>query len=144
MIAKEDADEKVRDGWLRSLMMFEVLAVNEQTTKDSLEKLMKRLENDSRVGMYKKEFGDILKIEKPMKNVDVGYSLTCEVELVSKKLDNLVQIVTQYGPASIEILEPEKFEMGACEAQGILNSISQVMHQFAAARAGGIVFIREK
>ena len=105
---------------------------------------MKRLEEDNRIGMYKKEFGEVLKVEKPMKNVDSGYSLTCEVELVSKKLDNLVQIVTQYGPSATEILEPEKFVMGACEAQGILNSISQIMHQFAAAKAGGIVFIRNK
>jgi hypothetical protein len=144
MFAKEDADEKVREGWLRSWMMFEVLAVNEKTTKESLESLMKRLEDDERIRMYKKEFGDIRKVEKPMKNIDVGYSLTCEVELISKKLDNLVQIVTQYGPAAIEILEPKKFELDAGEAQGILNSVSQVMHQFAAARAGGIVFIREK
>jgi len=144
MILREDADERVRGGWLRSWMMFEVLAVNEKTTRESLESLMKRLEDDSRVSMYKKEFGDIRKVEKPMKNVDVGYSLTCEVELISSKLDNLVQIVTQYGPAAIEVLDPKKISLDAGEAQGILNSISQVMHQFAAARAGGIVFIKGK
>ncbi len=144
MIKKEDADEKIAEGWIRAWMMFEVLAVNENTTKNSLESLMNRLENDNKTRMYKKEFGDIRKVEKPIKNVDVGYSLTCEVELVSKRFDNLVQIVTEYGPAAIEILEPKKLDVDAGEAQTILNSVSQIMHQFAAAGAGGIVFIKEK
>jgi hypothetical protein len=144
MITKEDADEKVSEGWLRAWLMFEVLAVNEKTSKESLESLMERLDDDNRVKMYKKEFGEIRKVEKPMKNIDVGYSLTCEVELISKKFDNLVQIVTQYGPAATEILEPKKFDLDAGEAQAILNSISQMLHQFAAARTGGIVFIKGK
>ena len=144
MIPKEEADEKVKEGWLRSWMMFEVLAVNEETTKDSLEKLMKKLEEDNKIAMYKKEFGELAKIEKPMKDIDVGYSLTCEVELISKKLDNLVQIVMQYGPSATEILEPKEFALDAGEAQGILNSISQIMHQFAAAGAGGMVLVRGK
>jgi hypothetical protein len=144
MIKKEDADEKVGEGWIRAWMMFEVLAVNENTTRNSLESLMNRLENDNRIKMYKKEFGEIREVEKPIKNVDIGYSLTCEIELISKKFDNLIQIVTEYGPAAIEILEPKKFDLDAGEAQAILNSVSQMMHQFAAAGAGGIVFIKGK
>jgi hypothetical protein len=142
MIKKEDADEKVGEGWIRAWMMFEVLAINENTTRNSLENLMNRLEDDNRIKMYKKEFGEIREVEKPIKNVDIGYSLTCEIELISKKFDNLIQIVTEYGPAAIEILEPKKFDLDAGEAQAILNSISQMMHQFAAAGAGGIVFIK--
>ena len=142
MIEKEEADGKVKEGWLRTWLMFEVLAVNEQTTKNSLESLLKRLDEDSRSKIYKQEFGEMKKVEKPLKNIDVAYSLTCEVELVSKKFDNLVQIVTEFGPSAIEILEPKKFELDAGQAQTILNSISQIMHQFAAARAGGIVFIK--
>ena len=144
MISKEEADEKVKEGWLRSLMMFEVLAVNEKVTKESLESLMNRLDEDNMIKMYKKEFGEIKKVEKPMKNIEVGYSLTCEVELISRNFDNLVQVVMQYGPASIEILDPKKIGLDAGEAQGILNSISLLIHQFAAARAGGIVFVKGK
>jgi hypothetical protein len=144
MIAREDADEKVREGWLRSWMMFEVLAVNEKITRDSLESLMNKLDEDNRIKMYKKEFGEIRKVEKPIKNVDVGYSLTSEIEIITKNFDNLVQIVTEYGPAAIEILEPKKIDIDAGEAQGILNSISQIMHKFAAARTGGIVFVKGK
>ena len=144
MITKGEADEKMKDGWIRAWMMFEVLAVNEETTKNSLESLLNRLEEDNRIKMYKKEFGEIKSVEKPMKNIDMGYSLTCEAEMISKKFDNLIQIVMEYGPSAIEILEPKCINIDAGEAQIILNSVSQIMHQFAAAGAGGMVFIRGK
>jgi len=142
MITKEEANEKVKEGWLKAWIMFEVLAVNEKTTRESLDSLMNRLEKDIRVKMYKKDFGEIKKVERPLPNIESGYSLTCEVELVSKKFDNLAQIVIEYGPSAIELLEPLKFSIDAGEAQAILNSISHVMHDFAAAGAGGIVFIK--
>jgi hypothetical protein len=144
MITGEEADDKVRGGWLRTSMIFEVLAINEKTTKESLEGLIDKLEKDSRVKLYKKEFGEMRKVEKPMQNIDFGYSLTCEAQLVSKKFDDLTQIVTEYGPSSIELLEPLKINIDVGEAQAILNLISQIMHEFAAAGVGGIVFIREK
>ncbi|MFQ6020587.1 MAG: hypothetical protein ACE5J4_01025 [Candidatus Aenigmatarchaeota archaeon] len=145
MISKQEADEKVNQGWIRTWMMFEVLAVNEEVTRNSLESLMNKLENDERIKLYKKEFGKIDKVENPpFKDIETAYSLTCEIELISKRLDNLVQIVTEYGPSAIEIFEPKELKVEAGEAQSILNSIAQVMHQFAAAGAGGIVFIKEK
>jgi hypothetical protein len=143
MLIKEEADEKVREGWLRASMIFEVLAINEKVTKESLETLINKLEKDSRIRMYKKDFGEMRKVEKPLPNIEFGYSLTCEIELISKKLDDLAQVVSEYGPSAIELLEPLKLSINAGEAQTILNLISSIMHEFAAAGAGGIVFMRE-
>jgi len=142
MITEEEANEKVKEGWFRSWLVFEALAINENVAKDALETLINKLDKDERVKIYKKVFGEVKKVEKPIKNVDIGYSLTCEVNLISKKFDYLAQIVMEYGPAAIEILEPEKFNLDVGEAQGILNSISQMMHRLAAAGAGGIVFMK--
>ena len=142
MINKEEADEKVREGWIRSWLMFEVLAVNEETTRKSLESLINRLDKDNRIKLYKKTLGEIKKVEKPIPNIEVGYSLTCETEIISKKFDNLVQIVITYGPSAIEILEPSKLYIDGGEAQKILNTISEMLHEFAAAGVGGIVFMK--
>ena len=144
MLIKQEADEKVREGWLRASMIFEVLAINEKTTKESLEELINKIEKDSRIKLYKKEFGEIRKVEKPLPNIEFGYSLTCDVELISKKLDDLAQVVSEYGPSAIELLEPLKLNINAGEAQTILNLISSIMHEFAAAGAGGIVFLRKE
>lgn len=84
-----------------------------------------------------------MKVEKPTEKIDTAYSKTCEIELISRDFDSLVQIVIEYGPSAVELLEPKKLEIGLGDAQGILNRISQMMHRFAAAGFGGIVFLRE-
>ncbi|NIO44616.1 MAG: hypothetical protein GTN36_03640 [Candidatus Aenigmarchaeota archaeon] len=142
MISEQEANEKVENRWFKSWVMFEALAINENVAKDALETLVNKLDKDERVKIYKKTFGESKRVEKPIQNIEVGYSVTCEVNLVSKSFDNLAQIAIEYGPSAIEILEPSKFDLDVGEAQSILNSISNMMHRFAAAGAGGIVFMK--
>ena len=110
--------------------------------KESLELLTSKLDKDDRVKIYKKVFGEPKRIEKPIKGIEFGYSVTCEVNLISKNFDNLAQIVIEYGPSAIEIYEPEKFILKAGEAQSILNSIAYMLHSIAASGAGGIVLMK--
>ncbi len=144
MIEKPEADEKVEGGWLRIWLIFEVLAGKADKGKDVLNNLIDKLDQDPRVKMYKKEFSDVKKIENPMPKVKEGFSLTCEIEFVTETFDKASQIVMEYGPSAIEILAPHRVELKIGEAQGILNSISQMMHRFAAAGVGGIVVAGKK
>jgi len=142
MIEEGLANEKVKQGWIKAKMMFEVLGINEEASRSALEKMISRLDSDDpRIEMYSKDVGEISKIINPLPNIKEGYSLICEVELISKNLDNLTQIVMEYGPSSIELLEPRIIDLPISQAQGILNSISRLVHQFAASGAGGLVFI---
>ena len=141
MIEKPVADEKVEQGWLRIWLVFELLAVSEAKANEAMQEHIKKLDNDSRIKVYKKQLSDIKKIEKPLKGVKEGFSLTADIELVVQNFDNIVQIVLEYGPSSIEVLDPKNIKMGMGEAQGVLNSISQMMHRFAAAGLGGIVVL---
>jgi hypothetical protein len=143
MISEEEACKKVEEGWFRVWFAFEALAIDEKVTKDALEALMNKLDKDNRVKICKKSFGDVKRVEKPVKGVELGYSLTCDVNVVSKNFENLAQIAMEYGPSAIEVLEPEKFILNLREAQTVLNSISRMMHMIAASGgAGGIVFMK--
>jgi hypothetical protein len=122
--------------------MFEALGVKEDVVKDALTELMERLENDERAKVYKREFGKTQHVEKPMKNIEEGWSMTVELELVTKSLDELLQLVIEYGPSAVEVLEPRKITIDIGQAQAMLNTVSFVMHQFASAGLGGMVFIR--
>ena len=141
MIEKALADEKVQAGWMRLWLAFEVVAKTEEKSREALEFMIKKLEEDPRVKMYRKEFSESKRIENPLKNVREGYSVNCEVEIITQNFDNMVMLTIEYGPSSIEIMEPSKFEMDLGQAQGILNSISQMMHRFAAAGIGGIILL---
>ena len=135
----EDVKRKVKDGWIRSWMMIEVLAVTEEAAKTALEKHIKKMGREKRTIIYNKKFHEIKKVEKPLPNIEKAYSHVAELELVTQAYDQLIYLVMNYGPSSIEILEPEKLKIGMGEAQSILNSIAEMIHKFVAAGIGGIV-----
>ena len=144
MITEHEATEKVEEGWIRAWLAFEALAVKEEVTKSSLESLFNRMESDKRVRVYKKEFSDIKRVENPLQGVKEAWSQIIKMEIVSKKLHDLVGFVIDFGPSSIEILEPKKFETEMGEAQNILNSVAEMIHRFAAAGVGGVVVVHGK
>ena len=142
MIDKETADKKVKEGWIKAWFMFEAIAINENIVKEALEDLIKKLENDKRTEICKKQFLDAKKLQKPLEAIKEGFSQVCEIELICKNFDNLVRIVLEYGPSAAEILEPKKIGLNIADAQGILNSIAEMMHRFAQAGVGGIIIAR--
>ncbi len=139
MIEKTLADEKVEHGWLRTWLAFEVLAAKKERAKEALEMLIDKMDKDKKAKIYSKQFSELRTVENPMKNVKEAFSMTCEIELIAPNFDNLLQVVLEYGPSAIEIIEPSELKMKISEAQGVLNSVSQMMHKFAAAGVGGIV-----
>lgn len=136
---QERVEKRLKEGWIKSWMMIEVLAVTEEVTKSSLEKHVNSMEKEDKTIVYKKDFKEIKKVEKPMKNIEVAYSYIVELELIAENLDKLVYLVMNYAPTAIEILEPNKLTIDAGEAQGILTSIADIIHKFASMGIGGVV-----
>jgi hypothetical protein len=135
----EDIKKKVNDGWIRSWMMIEVLAVTEKAAKSALEKHIQKMGREKRTIIYNKKFHEIKKVEKPLPKIEAAYSYVAELELVTQAYDQLIYLVMNYGPSSIEILEPEKLKIDMGEAQSILNSVAEMIHKFVAAGIGGLI-----
>lgn len=135
----ENIAKKVKKGWLRAWMMIEVVAVTQEAAKKALEKHVERLAREKKSIVYKRKYHEAKKIKAGFANVPEAYSLVVELELAAQDFDHLFFIVLNYAPSSIEILEPEKYVMDAGEAQGVLNSLADILHRFAASRDGGIV-----
>lgn len=142
MLTKEQIAEKLKNGWIQAGMMFEVLAITEKAAKEALVSHVGKMEKDGLVSIVKKNFLQVEKVEKPVQGIESGFSQVCEAELMVKNFDTLVQIVLEFGPASVEILKPEKYQLSAGEAHNILNTMAEMMHKFAAAGFGGIVIAR--
>lgn len=137
---KEKRDEK----WFEAVLMIEVLGIEEDVVRTALERHVEKLESVRNTYVYEKSFGDIKKVENPMKDVKEAYSQVVEVKLFAKDLFTLVNIVLVYGPSAIEVLGPEKREIKIDEVQNLSNLLAGVVHQFAAAGVGGIVISPEK
>ncbi len=136
---EEKVKKKLKDGWIKSWMMIEVLAVTEEAAKSALEKHVERMEREDKTIVYKKDFKEIQKVESPQPNIKAAYSHVVELEVLTENYDKLVYLVMSYAPSSVEILEPEYIKMDAGEAQGILNSVAEMLHKFAAAGLGGVM-----
>ncbi len=140
---KGKTDEKVRkklkEGWIKSWMMIEVMAISEKYTKEALKKHVEKMEKEKKTIIYKKDFKEARKVDKPFKNINSAYSQVVELELLTENYEQLVFLVMNYGPSSIEIMGPEHIKMDMGEAQGILNSMADIIHKFAAMGAGGVI-----
>ncbi len=144
MIEKALVDEKIESGYIRVWMAFELLAGSNEKAKEHMENYLNKIDEDKRVHIYKKQISEVRKIENPIKDVKVGYSITSDIEFAIKSFDDIVQFIIQYGPSAVEILEPSRMELKIGEAQGVLNTISQLMHKFAASGIGGILVAGKK
>jgi hypothetical protein len=131
--------KRLKDGWIRSSMMIEVLAATKEAAESSLKKHIESLEKEKIAFVYKKDFKDVRESSHPYDRSKKAYSNLVEVELLTPKFESLLVIVMNYGPSSVEILEPETIELNIGEAQGILNSVSEVLHTFAARGVGGVL-----
>ncbi len=131
-------EKRLKDGWLKAWMAVEVLAVTKEAADSSLHKHVERMEEEESSIIYKSEFKMPQKVPHPFKKGEDAYSKVVEVELVSRRFEDLIYMVMKYAPSSIEILEPPEIKMKVGEAQGILNSIAELIHSFAMASSGAI------
>jgi len=144
MITPNEAKEKVGAGWFNVWLAFDGLAVNNETIKAALESLVARLESDHKVRVYEKEFLEPVKVENPLKGIKEAWSQVANVKFVAKSFKDLVQLIIEYGPSAIEIMEPSKSQLPMNDAQDILNNIAGMMHRYAAAGIGGTIVVHGK
>jgi hypothetical protein len=133
---KEMADKKVREGWIRAWMAIEVIAIDAGSAESSLKKHMDLMCKHDFALIYKKDLKKPEKVPHPFEKGKDAYSQVVEIELVTRRYENLFYLVMNYAPSSIEILEPAQLKIDMGEGQGILNSLAELIHTFAAASRG--------
>jgi len=141
---QDQINKKMKNGWIKSRMMMEVLAIDPKKTKEALEKHVEKMASEDSIFVYRKDFKEVIETASPYRDIPKAYSAIVELEALTKDIDTLVFIVMNYGPSSIEILEPEKMTIDAGEIQGMLVSISTMLHRFAASSGGLMIKARDK
>jgi hypothetical protein len=132
-------EKKLREGWIKSWMMIESLAVTDAAVRSSLEGHIRKMGLENGVIIAKKDFKRTEKVDKPFANIETAYSGVVELEVLTPDYDRLVFLVLNYAPSAIEVLEPKRISMDAGEAQGILNSLAELIHRFVGMTRGGIM-----
>lgn len=125
-------------------MIFQVVAATEDAAVESLDEHVEKLETENGVQSMTVEMDDVQEVDQPTPNVEQGYSRVCEVEMEVAGFDDMVSIVVNYGPTSVDVKGPESREMDIGEMRTALNSVAQMMHQFLQAGAGGMMISRNR
>ncbi|MDY6769598.1 MAG: hypothetical protein SVU88_01360, partial [Candidatus Nanohaloarchaea archaeon] len=101
-----------------------------------------KLEGERSVSSFAADVDEVSEVEQPSPDLDTGYSQVAEVEMDVDSFAELVEIVINYGPTSVDVTAPEHVEMDLREVRDALNAVAQIMHQFLQSGAGGMMVSR--
>jgi len=141
---QETIKKKMKEGWIKSTMFIEALALNEKDAKEALEEHLEKMKKEDKTIIYKIDFKGIKELKNPVYGLEVGYSNIVEIGLITESLDKLVFLAMNYGPTNIEIIEPPNLNISAGEVQGIVNSVADMIHKFVTVKMGGIPVLRKE
>ena len=141
---REKAEECQKKGWIKAWFAIEVMARDSETAESSLRNHVESMEKAKDMFIFEKKFGDIQRIENPMRDIKEAHSQIVELTAYLKDFYTLINIVVAYGPSSIEILEPKEYKLRIDEMQSLSNVIAGLLHQFASAGVGGMVITPPK
>ncbi|MCJ7478592.1 MAG: hypothetical protein MUP63_00245 [Candidatus Nanohaloarchaeota archaeon QJJ-7] len=128
--------------YLEVWMVFDVMASSEEAARESLENHLEKLEDEKSVKSFSAEVDEITRLENPSPDLDEGYSQVAEVEMEINSFSELVDMVINYGPTSVDVKSPERVDMDLSEIRNSLNSVAQIMHQFLQSGPGGMMVSR--
>lgn len=144
MDMKQETEKRRKDKWYELIFSIEVLAVSRELAESSLAEHVAKLENAPGIFVYEKQHYGVQEVEKPMKDVEKGFSQVVTLKLFIRDLFTTLTAIMLFGPSAVEVLGPDKKEVSVGEAQDIANNVASLVHQFAAAGAGGIVISPQK
>ncbi len=135
---QETAKKRLKEGWIKAWAAIEVLAVTKDAAETSLKKHMEQMKKEGDALVYKEDFKKAEEVPHPFDRNKSAYSMVVEVEFAARKFETLVYLILNYAPSSVEILEPSEIRIKMGEAQGILNSLSELVHNLIASRQGAV------
>ena len=135
---------KLKEGWVKSKLWFEILAGSKETAEKSLKEHVKKIETIDGVEILDKKFEETIEVKKlpekfKLMKLKKAFSKVVEVTLVTDSVEKLLLVVMLFGPSGVEILEPKEFKLSLATVQTIMNSVADMMHRFAASSVGGVM-----
>ncbi len=146
-IGKEiDSEKLIRDGWIKTWLVFDTQAVDKKMLKGLLSGLMDKIKMIKDVRVLTESLTEPESIESSekfkQKGIDTVFSQVLEMEIVAKDFETLLYLVVTFGPTTLEVLAPKEIKLDMRQMQNTLILISELMHRYAAAGAGGMVLTK--
>ena len=112
------------DNRFRVRVLIEVQAVEETMLQKQVERVVENMEKEPFFRIYSKT------IEPPVK-VEERYSTFLDVNLSVRDFRGVIRLMFFYGPSTIEVIKPSKFEFTPQDFQDGLVDMGEMIHAYA-------------
>lgn len=121
---KRKALQEIDPFELRTQAFIEMQAVTKELLETYLGKLEESLKKDKSITIYS------ISKAKPVKQGSY-FSSFIDINFTVKDLAALIKFMFFYGPTSVEVIKPERFEIKADDLQDALMTISQMTQNYS-------------
>jgi DNA-binding Lrp family transcriptional regulator len=97
--------------------------------KDHLEKVITEVSEKIGELGYRSERVEIMPVE-PLEGNEGLYSGLFEVDLLLKNHEQLFGFIQDFNPTSIEVSDPEEFEMSLADYNGLVTTVASTVQQY--------------
>lgn len=111
---------------VRVIMIIEMAGRPVEHLKSAMETHLGRLNNQKNVDILKSEISEPKKLEAE----EEMYTCFIEVEVEVESFSRLIELVFDFMPSSIEILEPSNLNFNSQEATSFVNTLSGRLHRY--------------
>lgn len=123
---KREIKEKVTKGWLRVALVIEVLGKPAEYLEKALGLAVDALEKSGKANIIEKKVHPA----KLLPNTKEVFTCFAEIEVLVQDVSKLIEIIFDYMPSSIEIIEPANFSLKLEDANAVLNDLATKLHQY--------------
>ncbi len=115
--------EKLTRGWIQVNFIFEVIGKPADYVEESLKNLLDVLEKEKNAIVIKREQRPSEVYEETL------FSTFAEVTILIENLRRFMNIVFDYMPSSIEIVEPQEIKVKYADLNLVMNELANNLHR---------------
>lgn len=125
-IDKREIKEKISKGWIRAILIIQILGKPADHIEQTLKLAIDNLAKDRRINLIEKKVHPAKLVE----GTEQVFTTFAEVEILVSEISKLIDLIFDYMPASVEILEPSNFSLKLEDANSLLNDLATRIHQY--------------
>lgn len=117
--------KELEKGKILTKVTFEMQGRPKKHIETTIKQYINKIKEDKELQILEEHIEKATELEEP-KNV---FSSFAEVDILFNNLEKITWLCINFMPASIELLEPEKFEFNSNNLQNWLNDVLSKLHQ---------------
>ncbi len=109
---------------IKAKLIIEIMGSPKEFVEKILNEILEKIKKEQDVKILTEQVADVEQLK------DGFWSNFSELEISVDNVERLMNICFDYRPSSIEILEPEKTELGMDYLTGLLNDLLAQLHKY--------------